>query len=70
MLIRYDIAFSETRQHVLRVLIYNGNAHAVRIRASVWNSRMMTYTTYVHIQSQQGSWHLHDWSVSDTVSSH
>eukprot|EP01047_Picozoa_sp_COSAG01_P085699 COSAG01_NODE_18945_length_1041_cov_2886.863057_1_plen_23_part_10 len=23
MLIRYDIAFSEARQHVLRVLIYN-----------------------------------------------
>eukprot|EP01047_Picozoa_sp_COSAG01_P145490 COSAG01_NODE_77785_length_157_cov_2481.034483_1_plen_45_part_10 len=45
MLIRYDIAFSEARQHVLRVLIYNDNAHAVRIRASVWNSRMMAYTT-------------------------
>eukprot|EP01047_Picozoa_sp_COSAG01_P148510 COSAG01_NODE_81963_length_107_cov_4258.000000_1_plen_26_part_10 len=26
MLIRYDIAFSEARQHVLRVLIYNDNA--------------------------------------------
>eukprot|EP01047_Picozoa_sp_COSAG01_P132145 COSAG01_NODE_61962_length_287_cov_0.510638_1_plen_63_part_01 len=63
MLIRYDIAFSETRQHVLYVLIYNRNAHAFRICSRAWSSRMMAYTTYVHIQSQQGSWHLHDWSV-------
>ena len=56
---------------MLRVLIYNDNAHAVRIRASVWNSRMMAYeyTTCIS-ESQQGSWYLHDWSMSDTVSSH